>query len=162
MCRICSAPWPIGRRSLNDHRVHGAVLNTGTLREALKELGDCADIAVESRALCLVPYTAIACKRGWTEGQIEALHHAGDNKEFSERGKVAIHLAVMTRNAHGYSEAEFMRPRSYSEDDIVELMAGIELFKYFDRFNDLMEWEPAQPTSAEELATVAINVAAAV
>jgi len=41
----------------------------------------------------------------------------GDNKEFSEREKVAIHLAeVMALNAHAYSEVEFLRLRSfYSE-----------------------------------------------
>jgi alkylhydroperoxidase family enzyme len=62
----------------------------------------------------------------------------------------------MTMNAHRYGEAEFTRLRSfysYSEGEVVELMAAIGLFNYFNRFNDLLEMEPTQPASAEELAT---------
>jgi len=36
----------------------------------------------------------------------------------------------------------------------VELMAAIGLFNYFNRFNDLLEMEPTQSASAEELAMV--------
>ena len=76
-----------------------AVLNTGTLSKALKELV-IADVAVESHPYCLASHTTIARKLGWTEVQIEDLHHAADSEEFSEQEKVAIHLAeVVTLNA---------------------------------------------------------------
>src|ERR1700709_2139785 len=70
-----------------------AVLNTGTLSKALKEL-----VIVRTSQLNRTPYrlashTAIAHKLGWTEAQIKALDHAADSKEFSDREKVAIHLA---------------------------------------------------------------------
>ena len=43
-----------------------------------------------------------------SEVQIEALHEATGSKEFSEREKVAIHLAeMMTLDVHSQSEAEF-------------------------------------------------------
>jgi len=37
---------------------------------------------------------------------------------------------------------------------VVELIAAIGLFNYFNRFNDLLQMEPTQPASAEELASV--------
>ena len=66
---------------------------------------------------------------------------------------MAIDLAdAMTLDAHNYSDAEFARLRSfYSEGEVVELMAAIGLFNYFNRFNDLLEMEPTKPATAEEL-----------
>jgi uncharacterized peroxidase-related enzyme len=138
-----------------------AVLNTGTLPKALKELVIVRTSQLNRTPYCLASHTAIARKLGWTEAQLEALHDAATT-EFSEREKVAIHLAeAMTLDAHGYSEAEFARLRSfYSEGEIVELMAAIGLFNYFNRFNDLLEMEPTQPASAEELATAGLETSA--
>jgi uncharacterized peroxidase-related enzyme len=141
-----------------------AVLNTGTLPKALKELVIVRTSQLNRTPYCLASHTAIARKLGWSEVQIEALHDAAGSEGFSEREKVAIHLAeVMTLDAHNYSEAEFARLRSfYSEGEVVELMAAIGLFNYFNRFNDLLEMEPTQPASAEELATVGVATPAAV
>jgi uncharacterized peroxidase-related enzyme len=137
-----------------------AVLNTGTLPKALKELVIVRTSQLNRTPYCLASHTTIARKLGWTATQIEALHDSAGSAEFSEREKVAIHLAeVMTLDAHSYSEAEFARLRSfYSEGEIVELMAAIGLFNYFNRFNDLLEMEPTKPASAEELATVGVGV----
>jgi uncharacterized peroxidase-related enzyme len=139
-----------------------AVLNTGTLPKALKELVIVRTSQLNRTPYCLASHTAIARKLGWTEAQLEALHDASATTEFSEREKVAIHLAeAMTLDAHGYSEAEFARLRSfYSEGEVVELMAAIGLFNYFNRFNDLLEMEPTQPASAEELATADLGTSA--
>jgi uncharacterized peroxidase-related enzyme len=141
-----------------------AVLNTGTLPKALKELVIVRTSQLNRTPYCLASHTTIARKLGWSEAQIEALHDAAESAEFSEREKVAIHLAeVMTLDAHHYSEADFARLRSfYSEGEVVELMAAIGLFNYFNRFNDLLEMEPTQPASAEELATAGVEVAAGV
>jgi alkylhydroperoxidase family enzyme len=89
-----------------------------------------------------------------TDIQLKALHEAARSGEFTEREKVAIHLAeVMTLDAHSYSEAEFARLRSFfSEGEVVNLMAAIGLFNYFNRFNDLLEMEPTKAASTEELA----------
>ena len=138
-----------------------AVLNTGTLPKALKELVIVRTSQLNRTPYCLASHTTIARKLGWSETQIETLRDAAGSKEFSEREKVAIHLAeVMTLDAHSYSEAEFARLRSfYSEGEIVELMAAIGLFNYFNRFNDLLEMEPTKPASAQELATAGDDVA---
>jgi uncharacterized peroxidase-related enzyme len=135
-----------------------AVLNTGTLPKALKELVIVRTSQLNRTPYCLASHTTICRKLGWTEVQLEALHDAGST-EFTEREKVAIHLAeVMTLDAHSYSEAEFVRLRSFfSEGEVVELMAAIGLFNYFNRFNDLLEMEPTQPASAEELALAGVG-----
>jgi hypothetical protein len=41
---------------------------------------------------------------------------------------------------------------------VVELMAAIGLFNYFNRFNDLLEMEPTQSAAAAELAAAGIEV----
>jgi uncharacterized peroxidase-related enzyme len=137
-----------------------AVLNTGTLPKALKELVIVRTSQLNRTPYCLASHTTIARKLGWTETQIKALHDSAGSAEFTEREKVAIHLAeVMTLDAHSYSEAEFARLRGFfSEGEVVELMAAIGLFNYFNRFNDLLEMEPTKPASAEELATVGVGV----
>jgi uncharacterized peroxidase-related enzyme len=141
-----------------------AVLNTGTLPKALKELVIVRTSQLNRTPYCLASHTTIARKLGWSDLQIEALHDAAGSEKFSEREKVAIHLAeVMTLDAHSYSEAEFARLRSfYSEGEVVELMAAIGLFNYFNRFNDLLQMEPTLPASAEELATAGVEAPATV
>ncbi|MDQ2835043.1 MAG: hypothetical protein M3Y50_15135 [Acidobacteriota bacterium] len=69
----------------------------------------------------------------------------------------------MTLDAHRYGEAEFTRLRSfYTEGEIVELLAAIGLFNYFNRLNDLLQMEPTQPAGAEELAMAGIEAPASV
>jgi uncharacterized peroxidase-related enzyme len=130
-----------------------AVLNTGTLPKRLKELVIVRTSQVNRTPYCLASHTAICKGLGWSDIQLEALGDADRSGEFSEAEKVAIDLAeAMTLDAHNYSDAEFARLRSfYSEGEVVELMAAIGLFNYFNRFNDLLEMEPTKPATAEEL-----------
>ncbi len=52
----------------------------------------------------------------------------------------------MTLDAHNYTDLDFARLRSfYSEGEVVELMAAIGLFNYFNRFNDVLQMEPTKP-----------------
>jgi uncharacterized peroxidase-related enzyme len=130
-----------------------AVLNTGTLPKKLKELVIVRTSQVNRTPYCLASHTAICKRLGWSDIQLEALGDADRSGEFSEAEKVAIDLAeAMTLDAHNYSDAEFARLRSfYSEGEVVELMAAVGLFNYFNRFNDLLEMEPTKPATAEEL-----------
>jgi uncharacterized peroxidase-related enzyme len=130
-----------------------AVLNTGTLPKRLKELVIVRTSQVNRTPYCLASHTAICKRLGWSDIQLEALGDADRSGEFSEAEKVAIDLAeAMTLDAHNYSDAEFARLRSfYSEGEVVELMAAVGLFNYFNRFNDLLEMEPTKPATAEEL-----------
>jgi uncharacterized peroxidase-related enzyme len=138
-----------------------AVLNTGTLPKALKELVIVRTSQLNRTPYCLASHTTICRKLGWTDLQLEELHDAAGSQQFTEREKLAIHLAeVMTLDAHQYSDAEFRRLRSFfSEGEVVELMAAIGLFNYFNRFNDLLEMEPTKPASAEELAQAGVAAA---
>ncbi len=135
-----------------------AVLNTGTLTKALKELVIVRTSQLNRTPYCLASHTAICRRLGWSDAQLAALDQP-ENGEFTEREKVAIHLAeVMTLDAHGYTDADFVRLRSiFSEGEVVELMAAIGLFNYFNRFNDLLQMEPTQPASREELATAGVG-----
>ncbi len=135
-----------------------AVLKTGTLSTALKELVIVRTSQLNRTPYCLASHTTIAKRLGWTDEQIVALDDAAGSGMFTEAEKVAIHLAeVMTLNAHGYTEADFARLRRfYDEGEVVELMAAIGLFNYFNRFNDLLDMEPTQPASREELATAGV------
>jgi uncharacterized peroxidase-related enzyme len=135
-----------------------AVLNTGSLPKALKELVIVRTSQLNRTPYCLASHTAICKRLGWTDAHIEALRNAEQSSEFTESEKVAIRLAeVMTLDAHSYSDADFARLRSfYSEGEVVELMAAIGLFNYFNRFNDVLQMEPTQPASAEELAEAGI------
>ena len=137
-----------------------AVLKTGTLSTALKELVIVRTSQLNCTEYCLASHTALARRLGWTDAQLAALPHAASSALFSESEKVAIHLAeIMTCDSHAYTEEDFARLRSfYSEGEVVELMAAIGLFNYFNRFNDLLRMEPTQPASAAELAELASEV----
>ncbi len=135
-----------------------AVLNTGTLPKALKELVIVRTSQLNRTPYCLASHSAICRKLGWTDEQLEAMESSLEVGGFSEREQVAIRLAeVMTLNAHGYTAEDFVRLRSfYTEGEVVELMAAIGLFNYFNRFNDLLEMEPTKPATTEELALAGV------
>ena len=136
-----------------------AVLNTGTLPKALKELVIVRTSQLNQTPYCLASHTAICRKLGWTDAQIDALKGPEAGQHFSRKEQVAIHLAeVMTLDAHGYTAEDFEKLRSFfSEGEVVELMAAIGLFNYFNRFNDLLEMEPTKPANAEELALAGVK-----
>ena len=131
-----------------------AVLKTGTVSTALKELCIVRTSQLNSTPYCLASHTVLATRLGLTREHLAALPSAATSTLFSDREKAALHLAeVMTLDAHAYSDEDFAHLRSFfSEGEVVELMAAIGLFNYFNRFNDLLQMEPTQPSSAEELA----------
>jgi len=134
-----------------------AVLKTGTLSTALKELVIVRTSQLNCTDYCLASHTALARRLGWTDQQLAALPAYASSDLFTEAEKAAIQLAeVMTVDSHAYSDEDFARLRTfYSEGEVVELMAAIGLFNYFNRFNDLLRMEPTKPATAEELAQVA-------
>lgn len=136
-----------------------AVLNTGTLPKKLKELVIVRTSQVNRTPYCLASHTAISKRLGWTDIQLDALKDSAGSNQFTDAEKAAIHLAeAMTLFPHGYTDEDFARLRSfYSEGEVVELMAAIGLFNYFNRFNDLLQMEPTKPASAEELAEAGVK-----
>jgi uncharacterized peroxidase-related enzyme len=135
-----------------------AVLNTGTLPTKLKELVVVRTSQINCTAYCLASHTAISLRLGTTPEQIEALKSWRESPLFSEAEKEALHLAeAMTSDSLHYSDEEMVRLRRfYSEGEVVELMAAIGLFNYFNRFNNLLQMEPTQPATAEELAEAGV------
>jgi uncharacterized peroxidase-related enzyme len=136
-----------------------AVLSTGTLPTRLKELVVVPTSQLNCTAYCLASHTAISLKLGWTPEHLEALKDWRTSTLFSEAEKEAINLAeAMTLHSLEYSDEEMTRLRRfYSEGEIVELMAAIGLFNYFNRFNNLLNMEPTQPATAEELAEAGVH-----
>jgi uncharacterized peroxidase-related enzyme len=135
-----------------------AVLSTGTLPTKLKELVVVRTSQINCTAYCLASHTAISLRLGTTTEQIEALKNWRESSLFSEAEKEAIHLAeAMTSDSLHYSDEELARLRRfYSEGEVVELMAAIGLFNYFNRFNNMLQMEPTQPATAEELAEAGV------
>lgn len=136
-----------------------AVLSTGTLPTKLKELVVVRTSQINCTAYCLASHTAISLRLGWTPEHLEALKNWRDSSLFSDAEKEAIKLAEsMTSDSHNYSEQDMAALRRfYSEGEVVELMAAIGLFNYFNRFNNLLQMEPTKPASAEELAQAGIE-----
>ena len=136
-----------------------AVLSTGTLSTKLKELVVVRTSQLNCTGYCLASHSALALKFGWASEHLEALKHWQDSSLFSDAEKAAIHLAeVMTLHSHDYTEADMAHLRSfYSEGEVVELMAAIGLFNYFNRFNNMLQMEPTQPATADELAEAGIE-----
>ena len=54
----------------------------------------------------------------------------------------------MTRNEGPLTEEQWKQVREvYSEGEVVELMAAVGLFNYFNRFNNLLDMEATAPAS---------------
>jgi uncharacterized peroxidase-related enzyme len=136
-----------------------AVLSTGTLPTKLKELVVVRTSQINCTAYCLASHTAISLRLGTTPEQIEALKSWRESPLFSDAEKEALQLAeAMTSDSLHYSDEEMARLRRfYSEGEVVELMAAIGLFNYFNRFNNLLQMEPTQPATAEELAEAGVE-----
>ena len=130
-----------------------AVLAEGTLPRALKELAVVRTSQLNRTPYCLASHTMMAKKLGTSDEKLHAIDFAAESGLFDEREQLAIHLAeVMTADPHAYTDAEFVRLREhFTEGEIVELVAAIGLFNYFNRANDLLQMEITQPATAQEL-----------
>jgi len=131
-----------------------AILNTGTVPLKLKELVIVRTSQLNHCTYCLASHSRICKKLGWTEDQI---HHLADYEihgDFTLAEKLALRLAEqMTLNERALSDEELEDLRAhYSECEIVELMAAIGLFNYFNRFNNLLDMEstPQAPHHAAQ------------
>jgi len=88
----------------------------------------------------------LARRHGWTDEQINDLANFENRADFTEKEKAALRLAErVTRNAHTVDEKLFGELRKhFDEGEIIELLAAIGLFNYFNRFNDALEMEPTK------------------
>ena len=88
----------------------------------------------------------MARRHGWTDDQINDLANFENRPDFTEKEKAALRLAErVTRDAHTVDEQLFAELRKhFDEGEVIELLAAIGLFNYFNRFNDALEMEPTK------------------
>ncbi len=124
-----------------------AVLHTGTLPLKLKELAIVRTSQLNRCSYCLASHSRICKTLGWSDDQLVNLADYAQRDDFTHAEKVALQLAEwMTRNQGPLTEEQWQQVRDvYSEGEVVELMAAIGLFNYFNRFNNLLDMEATAP-----------------
>jgi uncharacterized peroxidase-related enzyme len=129
-----------------------AILTTGTLSTKLKELVIVRTSQINRCEYCLGSHTQICLKLGWSKDQIDHLAEFEERSDFTEAEKAALRLAEqMTLDSNNVSDELFDQLRAHYDDgEIVELLAAIGLFNYFNRFNNALQIEPTKPGEGAE------------
>jgi len=129
-----------------------AILHTGTVPLRLKELAIVRTSQLNRCDYCLGSHTQICLRLGWTREQLDNLADFPRRDDFTAAEKAALRLAEsMTLDSTHVPDAEFDSLRAhFNEGEIVELMAAIGLFNYFNRFNNALQMEPTQPGEGAE------------
>ena len=88
----------------------------------------------------------MARRHGWSDEQLSNLADFRTRSDFSDAEKAALELAERaTRDPHEVDDAFWTElRRHYDEGEIIELLAAIGLFNYFNRFNDALRMEPTK------------------
>ncbi|HEU4415070.1 MAG TPA: hypothetical protein VFT65_09840 [Candidatus Angelobacter sp.] len=88
----------------------------------------------------------MARRQGWTDEQIKDLANFERRTDFTDKEKAALRLAErVTRDAHTVDDELWSELRKhFDEGEMVELMAAIGLFNYFNRFTDALQVEPTK------------------
>ncbi len=88
----------------------------------------------------------MARRHGWSEEQIADLANFRNRSDFTDAEKAAIELAERTtRDSNTVDDAFWNELRQYyDEGEIIELLAAIGLFNYFNRFNNALHMEPTK------------------
>jgi uncharacterized peroxidase-related enzyme len=129
-----------------------AILQTGTVPLRLKELVIVRTSQLNRCEYCLSSHTQICLRLGWTREQLDNLADFVNRDDFTAAEKAALRLAEqMTLDANHIPDAEFDALRQhFDEGEVVEIMAAIGLFNYFNRFNNALQLEPTQPGDGGE------------
>lgn len=88
----------------------------------------------------------MARRQGWSESTLNRLADF-DTLDLDEPTRLALRLAeAVTRDANAVPEPLFAAVRAhFDEGQVIELLAVIGLFNYFNRFNNALEMEPTRP-----------------
>ena len=88
----------------------------------------------------------MARRLGWSEDQLNDLANFRQRSDFTEAEKAALELAERsTRDSNGVDDTFWNELRKhYEEGEIIELLAAIGLFNYFNRFNNALHMEPTK------------------
>ena len=87
----------------------------------------------------------MARRHGWSEEQLSDLAHFRNRSDFSDAEKAALELAERVTHDSGVDDAFWSALRKhFDEGEIIELLAAIGLFNYFNRFNNALRMEPTK------------------
>ena len=88
----------------------------------------------------------MARRLGWNEDQLNDLANFRQRSDFTEAEKAALELAERsTRDSNSVDDVFWRELRQYYEEgEIIELLAAIGLFNYFNRFNNALHMEPTK------------------
>lgn len=88
----------------------------------------------------------MARRHGWSEEQITQLANFRERSDFTEAEKLALELAERTTlDSNSVDDAFWGDLRKhFQEGEIIELLAAIGLFNYFNRFNNALRMEPTK------------------
>jgi uncharacterized peroxidase-related enzyme len=117
-----------------------AVMGAGEVEQQLKELLAVRVSQVNGCDYCLASHTVLAKRYGATEAQIVGLAH-GDTTGFDPAWRAALEAAGEATSGGGrLGDDTFDRlAAGWSEDQIVEIVAVIGLFNYFNRFANALD-----------------------
>lgn len=88
----------------------------------------------------------MARRHGWSEEQLSDLANFRNRSDFSDAEKAAVELAERTTlDSNRVDDAFWNELRKYyDEGEVIELLAAIGLFNYFNRFNNALHMEPTK------------------
>ncbi len=88
----------------------------------------------------------MARRLGWSEEQINDLANFRQRSDFTEAEKAALELAERSTRDSNSVDDDFWNElrKHYDEGEIIELLAAIGLFNYFNRFNNALHMEPTK------------------
>lgn len=88
----------------------------------------------------------MARRHGWSEEQLNDLANFRNRSDFTDAEKAALELADRLTLDSNRVDDEFWNElrKHYDEGEIVELLAAIGLFNYFNRFNNALHMEPTK------------------
>jgi AhpD family alkylhydroperoxidase len=129
-----------------------AILQTGTVPLRLKELVIVRTSQLNRCEYCLGSHTRIALRLGWWREQFEKSDPLrGSPRLYRRREGGAAPGRADDARCKPHPREEFEALREYfDEGEIVELMAAIGLFNYFNRINNALQIEPTKPGEGAE------------
>jgi alkylhydroperoxidase family enzyme len=88
----------------------------------------------------------LARRLGWSDEQISDLANFHNRSDFTPAEKAALELAERTTiDSNGVDDQFWAKLRQhFDEGEIIELLAAIGLFNYFNRFNNALHVEPTK------------------
>jgi len=87
----------------------------------------------------------LARRHGWSEEQIQGLANFRDRSDFTDAEKAALKLAEVVTRDETVDDVFWTELRKYyDEGEVIELLAAIGLFNYFNRFNNALHMEPTK------------------